>query len=124
MSIKIERKKGIQIIRMTSDTVTESDAVSVRTVVEMALAGGIRNFILSIVEKSLADHEMVSNLITYCEKTVKRGPGLISLVVTPADGGKGLYSSGDSSLSIPIYASEDDAVREMLAKSSSAPDVN
>ena len=120
MSIKIERKKGIQIIRMMSDTITESDAVSVRTVVEMALSAGIRNFILSIMERSLAEQVLLSNLIEYCEKTVQRGNGLISLVVTPVDGRESLYRGSKSSLGIPVYGSEDDAITGMLSESSSS----
>jgi hypothetical protein len=106
MSMVIERKTGYQVIRLTSESVSETETNRIIDGVRCALSEGIRCHAISI-EVALCSNIMMMGLLVVCERMVRRFGGHIGLVMLPECNEAGLRSLSES-LNITVYNNEEE----------------
>ena len=109
MNIQTIRKSSFQIIRFSSDNVTEADAEDVKTAVGQALERGIKNLVFSVsLEPPCASQVMLFDLLMWCRETVQNINGSF-LFVEKYSGGQSRYRRMCETLQIPIYLNRESA---------------
>jgi hypothetical protein len=102
MSIEIQRKKNLHMIRLESALFMESDEDIVKQTVEQALAAGVKNFIFSVSIASSFQQAVVSRLLVWCREKVRPDNG--QLLFFENDTGQGCaFGTLCESLQIPMY---------------------
>jgi hypothetical protein len=106
MSIVIERKKGFQILRLTSEDLSEPEAGRTIDGIRFALSEGIRCQAISL-ETPLRSNVMMMGLLVICEKMVRRFGGHLGLILKSEFNETGLRALCDS-LNISVYENENE----------------
>ena len=104
MSFETETINFVQMIRLTSDTISGSDVSGIRAYLEGALSQGARTFAL-VLDGPKKSTFLACGLLVICEDLIRRSSGRISLVVKPGGRDEGLRDLGGS-LNIPVYNDE------------------
>ena len=106
MTIEMECRCDVQIIRFTSDSVTESDGTAILSTIELALSRGIGNILFSVEMGSLSNQLVISRLLLQCSEMLRRRKGRLQFV-EKCRGEKSVFRTICDSLHIPIYESEE-----------------
>ena len=101
MSIEFKRRNNFLILRLSSDTVTESDENAVKDTVEQALRVGVKNIVFSVLIGSLPDRVAISRLLRWCKETISRDKGQL-LFLEKNGGDKSVFGDICEALHIPM----------------------
>jgi hypothetical protein len=104
VSIVIEKERGWQILRLTSESISESETSQIIDGVRLALSEGIRCHGISL-EAPSSSNIMIMGLLVVCEKMVRRFEGHLGLIMAPNCDEPGLRTLCES-LNITEYDSE------------------
>jgi len=108
MNVKIEKKTAYQIIRLTSESISESDISQIIDNVRHALTEGILCQLVS-VETPLSSNIVMMGLVVICDKMIQRFGGHFGLIITPEYNESGLRALCDS-LNVMIFDNEDEFI--------------
>jgi hypothetical protein len=105
MNIETEHKNGRFFIRFTSDLITPCDIESIYPALQLALANGTRNIILSVIVGSHSNQRSITRLLRQCQAITQRKNGKLCCVALCHDD-KIIYRSLCDTLHIPYFYSE------------------
>jgi hypothetical protein len=106
MSISVERNDAFQIIRFTSDLITDSDTTAMLSEVDQALADGIRKIVYSISVGSVSNLILIARVLLQSLDLARRGGGKVCLV-EKGNGAPAAYQSLCTAMGIPRYENEE-----------------
>jgi hypothetical protein len=105
MSILIDKRTGFQILRLTSESISEPETNQIIDSVRSGLSEGIRCQAISL-KVALSSNIMIMGLLVICEKMMQRFGGHLGLIVNPECNESGLRTLCDS-LNIAVYDNKD-----------------
>jgi hypothetical protein len=113
MTIRIEKRKGFQILGLASQDISESETGRIIDCVRSALSEGVSCQAVSI-EAPLSSTVMIMGLLVICEKMVRHFNGHLGLILNPVFSESGLRNLCDS-LNVTVYDDEDEFMASPLA---------
>jgi hypothetical protein len=114
MSFDTQRKDSVQIIRLVSDMLIESDKNSFKTTVQTAINDGIKQFIFSVSIGSVSNQVTIYHLLLWCSETIRNNNGQLFFIEND-DGGYCVFSRICELLNIPLFRNCDTASITMHA---------
>ncbi len=104
MSIIIDKRTGFQILRLTSESISEPETNQIIDSVRSGLSEGIRCQAISL-EVALSSNIMMMGLLVICERMVQRFEGILCLIIRPERNESGLRALCES-LNIEVFDNE------------------
>jgi hypothetical protein len=111
MSINTSHTDTVQVIRLETDMVMESDENAIKYTIDQALKVGTVNFVLSVSIGSLIHRAIISRMLQWCKETIWRKKGKL-LFIEKNNNGVCIFGPLCESLHIPMYQNIETAIVE------------